>query len=1541
MTTFDFAVTGNASLALEGAKLLRGRGHRVLSFTARDPALIAAAEAEGFATGPIADCDYLLSLANLELLDRATLARARRAAINFHDGPLPERGGLNAPVWALLEGDDAHAITWHRIEGGVDSGPVLLAAPVRIQPGDSALTLNARCWETALETLPLVVDMLERGDDAGTPQPGPVQRLHRRADRPSGAALVDPSRPAADLARLIQALDHGPYWNPLLTPRLLTASGPLLVTSAEPAGTTDATPGRVIEVSDESAVIACAGGSTLRLQGFAAMDGQPAAHGLQAGDTLPLPDPDQVARLDAVISQAARDEPFWRGRLGELAPLSLPDATPSAAAPDWARLRLVLPSAMAPDAILAALCGAIARMSGVDRFDLALARPVPPEAAGHVLDFVPLPVDVTGVTLGDLAASLGAALSDARTKGPILADLIARAPELSRPGQPDLALAAAPEQAPQGAAICLALPDGPEAEVTLWHDRNRLSDDACRAIIEVAEALAAAPAATSLATAPTLRPGVMSTIAQNDSTAPAEPATIAAAFAAQVARTPDATALIFQHERLSYSELAARAGALAGQLAALGIGPGKPVGLFLPRGLDLVIGALAILMAGGAYVPLDPDYPSERIAHYLSDSGASVVLASAASAPHLPRHTAQVLMVDATGPSADPTPAAGEDLAYLIYTSGSTGTPKGVMVEHRNVMNFFAGMDATIPPARDGQGTWLAVTSLSFDISVLEIFWTLTRGWRVVIAADLLGGAGIDEESGPAQRQGTQFSLFYWGNDDGAGPRKYELLLEGARFADRHGFVALWTPERHFHAFGGPYPNPAVTGAAVAAVTRNLGVRAGSCVAPLHHTARIAEEWAVIDNLTNGRAGLAIASGWQPDDFVLRPENTPPRNKPAMAEAIDQLRRLWRGEAVGFPRADGSIHEVLTQPRPVSKELPVWVTTAGNPETWREAGRLGAHVLTHLLGQSIADIAARIPDYHQALREAGHDPARFTVTLMLHSYLAPTRDEAMETARGPMKDYLRAAAALVKQYAWAFPAFKKPAGISDPMAIDLSTLSEDEMDGILEFAFLRYFNDSGLFGTVDDAAARIAELREIGVGEIACLIDYGIPTRQVLEGLTLLAQLHDRVNPVVATSGDHGIAALIRRHGVTHLQATPSMLRLLLEDPASRTALSGLQLIALGGEALPAALLADLRGVTQARILNMYGPTETTIWSTVADLGHDGADIHLGQPIAGTSLHLRDGDGQPVADGVAAELWIGGAGVSRGYWQRPELNAVMFRDEAGQRLYRTGDLVRRDAQGELRFLGRVDQQVKLRGYRIELGEIEARLAALPGVREAVVIARSEPGQEPRLLAYVTGAADLDPDALRAALAADLPDFMRPARIVRLDAMPLTPNRKTDRKALATRDPAPPRPAPAPVAPAPAAQIDTPQQAVAATGDLPDRVAAIAASVLGLGQIPLQGNFFSLGGHSLLAVQMHRRIRDELGLAKSSITDIFRFPVIADLAAHLGRQAGAPASSAPVAPVPATTAPTGNDATETPASAADMMAARRALRARLRGDGAAT
>ncbi|MFN4131043.1 MAG: MupA/Atu3671 family FMN-dependent luciferase-like monooxygenase, partial [Paracoccaceae bacterium] len=628
--------------------------------------------------------------------------------------------------------------------------------------------------------------------------------------------------------------------------------------------------------------------------------------------------------------------------------------------------------------------------------------------------------------------------------------------------------------------------------------------------------------------------------------------------------------------------------------------------------------------------------------------------------------------------------------------------------------------------------------------------------------------------------QKMDFSLYYWGNDDGIGPKKYELLLEGAKFADSHGFVAVWTPERHFHAFGGPYPNPSVTGAAVAAITKNIGVRGGSCVVPLHHPARIAEEWAVIDNLTNGRAGLAIAAGWQPDDFVLRPENTPPRNKAAMFAAADQVRRLWRGEAVEFPTADGSTFPVVTQPRPVSSELPLWVTTAGNPETWREAGAMGANVLTHLLGQSIDEVAGKIRIYREARAKAGHDPEAGLVTLMLHSYVGRDRAQVRRVAEAPMKAFLAASVGLVKQYAWAFPAFKKPQGVTNPMEIDLQGLSDEENEAILDYAFQRYFEDSGLFGTVEDALARVEQLKRIGVGEVACLIDYGIAPAQVLEGLYPLAEVVRRANAGGGVEADdYSIAAQLIRHQVTHLQCTPSMARMIAMNDDSRTALAGVKTVMVGGEALPGALVQDLRAASGARILNMYGPTETTIWSSVEEVGLVEGVSNIGTPLVNQQMYVLDEALEPVPVGTAGELWIGGDGVTRGYWLREDLTAERFvadpfvtADRAcpwGARMYRTGDLVRRRADGKIDFLGRTDHQVKLRGYRIELGEIEAVLEGQPGVTQAVVMAREDTPGDVRLVGYVTGAA---PEAgLRAALAVQLPEHMVPSHIVTLEAFP--------------------------------------------------------------------------------------------------------------------------------------------------------------------------
>ena len=1550
MTHLSAILIGNESLAQHCGEAWLSRGHALSAVVTRNGEIARWAMARGLRMeAPGADladrlpeADWLLSIANLDLIPEDVLARAARGAVNFHDGPLPAYAGLNAPVWALLAGEPRHGVTWHLIAPGVDSGDILVQRMFDVAPGDTALTMNAKCYEAAIESFGDLVAALETGAPERRAQDPAARSYFGLDSRPPAAARLDFSRPAAEIARLVRALDHGDYANPLAAPKIASESGVWLVARAEETGGS-AAPGTVLACDDGGLVVAAKEGA-IRISGFRSPDGTVAdpAEVARAGEVLPiLPEEDARALTDR-IARVSRLEPHLRRRLRALDPGALPLGPGGG---EVAERRLDLPEGLPPER-LAALCAAwAARSMGRSACDLAWRDAESAALAwpGHVSDWVPVRFDATPETpFGAAADTFAEDLARARRAGGFALDLVARDPEIGA-ARPQVALDLSDSGGlAAGAPVTLALGAAP----ALRYDSAAFDAGMAELLARRLEHLARAADldATPVAELPLLPEAERESLSRgwNDTESPFDAACVHELFERQAAATPDATALAFEAERLTYAELDARANRVAHALRAMGVGPGTVAGLCTARSPRLLVGALGILKAGGAYLPLDPAYPKDRIALYLEDSGAAVIVTERALEADLPPHGAATLLIDAdprldAAPETRPDGGAGPaDLAYLIYTSGSTGRPKGVMVEHRNVANFFHGMDAVIE--HDPPGVWLAVTSLSFDISVLELFWTLARGFKVVLMGDE-SRALVSQGGAPdVAAQEMQFSLFYWGNDAGVGRDKYRLLLEGARIADANGFCAVWTPERHFHAFGGPYPNPSVTGAAVAAVTRNLSVRAGSCVAPLHHTARIAEEWAVIDNLTNGRAGLAIASGWQPDDFILRPENTPPANKPAMAEAIRDLRRLWKGEAVAFPRQDGTTHAVVTQPRPVSEELPIWVTTAGNPETWKEAGRLGANVLTHLLGQDIAEVGEKIALYRAARAEAGHDPEAGTVTLMLHTYLGRDREAVREIAREPMKDYLRSAAGLIKQYAWAFPAFKKPQGVEQPMELDLGTLSEEELDAILDFAFQRYFEDSGLFGTVEDGLARVEELKRIGVSEIACLIDYGIPVEQVLEGLEPLSELLRRAN--AGAMADHSIAAEIARHDVTHLQCTPSMARMIAMNEEAGAALGRVRHLMIGGEALPGALVRELRGLTGARITNMYGPTETTIWSATEEVGEAEGVVNIGRPIANTALHVLDAAMRPVPVGVAGELWIGGAGVTRGYWARESLTAERFRPDPfseGGRLYRTGDLVRRRADGKLDFLGRADHQVKIRGYRIELGEIEAACEEIAGVRQAVVLAREDQPGDVRLVAYVTGEAG--ETAIREGLAGRLPAHMRPAHVVRLDAFPLTPNRKVDRGAL----PAPgtvsrpavetPADVPAPVGPPAAAEAPKgPGGAAPADETLTKQVAAIWTRVLGIPSAGPADNFFEMGGHSLLAVQLHRDLRAELGVEGLAITDIFRFPTLGALAARIGALGGASAAPAAAAAAAPAAAP---EREARAASRAEAMARRREMRARRR------
>lgn len=823
----------------------------------------------------------------------------------------------------------------------------------------------------------------------------------------------------------------------------------------------------------------------------------------------------------------------------------------------------------------------------------------------------------------------------------------------------------------------------------------------------------------------------------------AEPACVHTLIERQAAATPQAMAVAFRDRAITYDELNQRANRIARRLQSLGVRPNDMVGIFVERSIEMVVGLVAILKAGAAYVPLDPAYPAERLTWMLEDTVAPVVVTQAKLVASLPPTRAAVLVLDAQSadddsqsaenPRSDVTPA---DLAYVIFTSGSSGRPKGVMIEHRNVTNFFAGMDTAL--GFTTPGVWLAVTSISFDISVLELFWTLARGFTVVVQEELEQALRAVPAASLSTRA-MDFSLFYFAADAGeAGTNRYRLLLEGAKYADAHGFSAVWTPERHFHPFGGLYPNPSVTSAAIAAITSRIAIRAGSVVLPLHDPIRVAEEWSVVDNLSDGRVGLSFASGWHVNDFALKPDNYRDR-KTAMLAGIETVRALWRGEAVAARNGNGDEIAVRIFPAPVQREPQIWITSAGNVDSFMMAGTFGANLLTNLLGQKLEDVAVKIAAYRAARRAAGH-AGEGIVSLMLHTFVGADLDEVRATVRQPFIDYLRTSTELVKQARWEFPAFATPGKQSGP--VDNSDLSRDEVDAMLDHAFERYFQTSGLFGTPEVCAQMVERLKHAGVDEIACLIDFGVASEKVLESLTFLDQVRSRSGAPAGRVEDYSIGAQLVSHGVTHLQCTPSLLRTVLLDSAGHEALRSLDVLMLGGEPLPPAMAGDVSRAITGRLLNMYGPTETTVWSSTARLADADEPVTIGRPIANTQIYLLDSRQRLLPVGAAGELLIGGAGVTRGYLGRPDLTAEKFvadpfagRDADG-RLYRTGDLARYRDDGRIEFLGRLDHQVKIRGHRIELGEIEAALGQHEAVRQAVVVARADGDSDARLVAYI-------------------------------------------------------------------------------------------------------------------------------------------------------------------------------------------------------------
>jgi amino acid adenylation domain-containing protein len=372
-------------------------------------------------------------------------------------------------------------------------------------------------------------------------------------------------------------------------------------------------------------------------------------------------------------------------------------------------------------------------------------------------------------------------------------------------------------------------------------------------------------------------------------------------------------------------------------------------------------------------------------------------------------------------------------------------------------------------------------------------------------------------------------------------------------------------------------------------------------------------------------------------------------------------------------------------------------------------------------------------------------------------------------------------------------------------------------------------------------------------------------------GLEVLLPLAQGSRVVLGTEEEQvnaeAVAQRIREDKINLLQVTPSRLSLLLENEYSIKALKEISYLLVGGEAFPGSLLEQVHEIFDGKIFNLYGPTETTIWSSIKDVSR-GNDLNIGKPIANTRIYILDSYGNMQPPGILGELCIAGHGLARGYINYEEMTDQKFPPDPfqkGERLYRTGDTARWRMDGNLEFVGRMDHQVKIRGFRIELGEIENQLAKHNEVKEVVVCCRENDREEKHICAYIVSNDPFEVGNLRDFLAKKLPSYMIPSYFFRIDEVPLTPNGKLDRKSLYAFE----------------IEYEPKVEYVPPQNETEELIAEIWADVLGVAQVGIYDNFFELGGNSINLIKVHNSIKEITGKTLP-VVFMFRYHTIHSL-----------------------------------------------------------
>ncbi len=724
--------------------------------------------------------DYLFSIVNPYILPEQILELPRRCAINYHDAPLPRYAGTYATSWAIMQGEKRHGVTWHVMTERVDAGDIVKQSPFAIADNETAFTLNVKCYDAAITSFTELIDELSSGCVSARQQNLNERTFFAQNKRPSSACVLSWNRSAREIRALVRALDFGPFPNPLGLPKLAVDRDFVIVSEIEVLDSMSALPSGTITHIDPSLIRVATRNNEIALHKLLTIDGQPfsisdfvAKFGLYEGYQFKEPEQEIATRITAYNASICRHEAFWTQRLEMLEKITLPYAHQKTSHRQTTeRLSMPMPvpgeilnalekrhaTWRTGDFLLAAFVAYLARIGGMWSFDIGyrdieLKRDVA-DLEGIFAAYVPVRVMMEHKqSFEEVFYAVQKQVQLAKQRKTYVRDIMVRYPALR--SRANLQGSDVPSVFIERVASWrdneishdseLTLVIQGDASECLWVcDAGMFDEESVREMQRGFMTFLRGIAAGSqrcisevplLTEAEQYRVLVEWNATQASSS---DECCLPQLFEAQVARTPEAIAVVCAGKQLSYAALNARANQLAHYLRQLGVGPEVLVGVCLQRSVDALVALLGILKAGGAYVPIDPDYPAERLAFLLADTQMPVLLTQQQLVARIPRPHAPLVCLDSDWPTISVQSATnpvgivkGEHLAYVIYTSGSTGQPKGVLIEQHAIAAHCQAMGQVYGLRPEDRV--LQFSTLSFDASLEQILPTLFVGATLVM----------------------------------------------------------------------------------------------------------------------------------------------------------------------------------------------------------------------------------------------------------------------------------------------------------------------------------------------------------------------------------------------------------------------------------------------------------------------------------------------------------------------------------------------------------------------------------------------------------------------------------------------------------------------------------------------------------------------------------------------------------------------------------------------------------------------------------------